>query len=86
MESAGHSGESVFDLQDTFGDGMISMILDTISVWDDCILVLARDNKAKRMGDERGLELLQWRRMDGVVFQRQYHLVLWVRKLVACFG
>lgn len=65
---------------------MVSMILDTISIRYDCILESARGNKAKRMGDERGLELLQWRQMDAVVFRLRYHLVLWVRKLVACLA
>ena len=86
MESAGHSGESLFDLQDTLGDGMISMVLDTISIWYDCILELAQGQQSKCQMDSQGLELLQWRQMDVVVFPLRYHLVLWVRRLVAYFG
>jgi len=64
---------------------MVSMILDTISIRYDRILESAPNNKARQMGDERGLALLQWRQMDGVVFRLRYHLVLLVRKLVAYF-
>jgi hypothetical protein len=62
---------------------MISMVLDSISVWYDCILGLAQNNKATQIGDEQELELLQWRRMGGVVFRLRFHLVPWERRLAA---
>ena len=57
---------------------MISMILDSISIWDDCILPSATDYK----DDVQVLELLRWLRMGGLVSRLRDRLVLGVRKLL----
>ena len=69
------------DLQDTFGNSVISVILDTISVWYYCILPC----QVVRRQREKGLlvlELLRWRRTCELVCGLRYRLALWVRMLL----